>query len=408
LKILFSNLILTPDIILYDKAIAFDKKIKDIDDLETLKARYPQAEVLIYENSILLPTFANPHVHLEFSANRTTLSYGDFLTWLYSVISFREELLLKCNQSCLEETLSTLIEYGTTAIGEISSYGDDLVACANSKLKVVFFNEVIGANPATVDISFASFLERFKESQEFKSERFKPAVAIHSPYSVHYVLAKKALNVAKSEGCLVSVHFMESLAEREWLDKGTGEFAKFFKQFLNQTRPINDPLEFLELFEDVPTLFVHMVYANKREWEKVKDSTIIHCPISNRVLGNGVLDLSKPKHYLIATDGLSSNYSLNMFEELKATLFVHPHYPILPFAKELIVKATKEAHKVLGFEAGEIVKGKLADFQIISFEEGIEHFKKKEEMEIYLQLLLHTSKPKAVFIEGENFLERRK
>jgi len=397
-KILFSKLILTPDRILFNKAVAFDEKILEIGELEPLKKRYPQAKVLEFPDSILLPTFANPHLHLEFSANCGTLSFGDFLSWLYSVIAHREELLSACDENCIQETLNSLIQTGTTAIGEVSSYGEEIEVCASSKMKVVLFNEVIGANPATVDVSYSSFLERFSRAKKLESENFKSAVAIHSPYSVHYILAKRALEIARREGCLVSVHFMESLAERKWLDKGRGEFALFFQRLLGQSRPINDPLEFLELFEGLKTLYVHMVYANEKEWEKVKDSTIIHCPISNRLLGNGVLDLNKAKNYLIATDGLSSNYTLNMYEELRATLFLHPNRELLPFAKELIIRSTKMAHQTLGFNAGEIKEGKLADFQLVPLQENRKRCNLEE---AYQNILLYTSKPQAVFIQGE-------
>nr|3V7P_A Chain A, Amidohydrolase family protein [Nitratiruptor sp. SB155-2] len=392
--------ILTPQTIIQDKAVAFDKKIEAIDTVENLIKKYPNAAVEHDENSLLLPGFANPHLHLEFSANKATLQYGDFIPWLYSVIRHREDLLPLCDGACLEQTLSSIIQTGTTAIGAISSYGEDLQACIDSALKVVYFNEVIGSNAATADVMYASFLERFHQSKKHENERFKAAVAIHSPYSVHYILAKRALDIAKKYGSLVSVHFMESRAEREWLDKGSGEFAKFFKEFLNQTRPVNDTKSFLELFKELHTLFVHMVWANEEEIQTIAsyNAHIIHCPISNRLLGNGVLDLEKIKSipYAIATDGLSSNYSLNMYEELKAALFVHPNKEATTFAKELIIRATKAGYDALGFEGGEIAVGKDADMQLIDLPEGLTNVE-----DLYLHVILHTTKPKKVYIQGE-------
>ncbi len=399
MRILSPRYILTPDTIIEKRSVAFDDKIRAIDTEENLKKLYPEAALFQEPDSVLLPGFANPHLHLEFSANKATLSYGDFIPWLYSVIKYREELLPRCDQECLHQAIKTIMGTGTTAIGAISSYGEEMDICAQSPLKVQFFNEIIGSNPATADVMYASFLERFYASKKLQTERFKPAVAIHSPYSVHYVLAKKALQIAKKENTLVSTHFMESKAEREWLDNASGEFAKFFKELLGQSRPANDPMEFLELFEEHKTLFVHLVWANEAELEKISkmDSWAIHCPVSNRLLGNGVLDLDRLGSipYTLATDGLSSNYSLNMYEELKAALFVHPDEHASLFAKELIIRSTKGGYEALGFDGGEIAPGKDADMQLVCFPEDL-----SDPKDLYLHLILHTSRPKAIYIQG--------
>ncbi len=401
MRILHPRFILTPDKILTDQAVAFDSHIQAIGPKEELIRRFPDAALFEEPEALVMPGFANPHLHLEFSANKATLSYGDFIPWLYSVIEHREDLLPRCDRECLENTLRSLIASGTTAIGAVSSYGEDIEACATSPLKVQLFNEIIGSNPAAADVMYASFLERFHQCKKLENDHFKAAVAVHSPYSVHYVLAKKAIEIAKREKALVSTHFMESRAEREWLDSGTGEFATFFKKLLGQTRPVNNPLEFLELFEEVPTLFVHMVWANEQELKKVAsmEATIVHCPISNRLLGNGVLDLERiaPIPYTLATDGLSSNYTLNLYEELKAALFVHPNQEATTFAKELIVRSTKGGYEALNFEGGVIEEGVPADLQIVAIPEDL-----KDPEDIYLHLILHTQKPKAVYIQGVN------
>ncbi len=402
MKILRAKYILTPDIILRDQAVAFNKKIIAIDSFDNLLQDYPNATVYDYSDSLLLPTFANPHIHLEFSANEATLSYGDFISWLNSVIAHRERLLQRCNEECIQSAIDTLINSGTSAIGEISSYGEEMEVLAKSPLYVRFFNEVIGSNPAVVDAMYASFLERFARSKKLQSRRFRADIAIHAPYSVHYILAKKVLEIAQREECLVSVHFAESMAERQWLDSGKGEFLKFFKKFLNQSKPINEPIRFLELFKNTKNLFVHMVWAKEEEWKLIKSfqSAIIHCPISNRLLGNGVLDLQKvsPLPYTIATDGLSSNYSLNMYEELKAALFVHPNKDATLFAKELLINATKTAHQILGFEGGEISIGKPASMQVVAIPKDLEHLE-----EIYLHTILHTTSLLKVFIDGKAY-----
>ena len=56
------------------------------------KEKYPNIEhKYCGKDSVLMPGLINAHVHVEFSANKTDLSYGDFINWLYSVIENREK-----------------------------------------------------------------------------------------------------------------------------------------------------------------------------------------------------------------------------------------------------------------------------------------------------------------------------
>jgi cytosine/adenosine deaminase-related metal-dependent hydrolase len=94
MKIINTDFIYTPDGFIQDQAVAFTDTIQDIDTLETLKKKYPDAKVIqTEENSILYPGFINTHVHLEFSANKTSLQYGSFMPWLDSVIEHRDDLM---------------------------------------------------------------------------------------------------------------------------------------------------------------------------------------------------------------------------------------------------------------------------------------------------------------------------
>jgi len=120
-------------------SVAFDKKIKKIAPFDELIELYPDAQVTtLRENSLLMPGLINAHVHIEFSANKTQLSYGDFINWLYSVIENREELIGGCDISCMDKACESMLENGITTFGAISSHGMDLDACANAKQNVVF------------------------------------------------------------------------------------------------------------------------------------------------------------------------------------------------------------------------------------------------------------------------------
>jgi aminodeoxyfutalosine deaminase len=401
MNIISPNYILTPDKLIKDLSIAYDKKIHKIAPLEELKQEFPDAQVIqLAKNSLIMPGLINAHVHIEFSANKTQLSYGDFINWLYSVIENREDLIGGCDQNCMAKAIDTMLDHGITTFGAISSHAMDLDACANAKQNVVFFNELIGSQAVMADALFTDFLARLDASKSIQRENFIPAVAIHSPYSVHPILIKKALEIVQAEDLKLTAHFMESEAERSWLDDSKGDFQEFFKKFLNQEHNVSDSKEFLEHFDQIPTLLTHVVKSNEDELTKIKNSnhTIIHCPISNRLLGNGILNIKELNEHkipwIIATDGLSSNYKLDLFEEMKISLFTHANAPLNDFSKQLIAAATKNPADALGLNTGEIAAGKNADMLVIDLES-------EPNEELATHLILHHYNISKVFINGK-------
>ena len=190
----------SPNKLLSNLSIAFDTDIKKIALLDDLKKEFPNAKITtLKKNSLVMPGLINAHVHIEFSANKTKLSYGDFINWLYSVIENREELMGECKEECMEKAIDSMLESGITTFGAVSSHGMDLEACRQAKQNVVYFNELIGSQATMADTLFGDFISRLDGSKSIKRDGFYPAVAIHSPYSVHPVLIKKALQIVKSE-----------------------------------------------------------------------------------------------------------------------------------------------------------------------------------------------------------------
>jgi len=406
MKILASTWVLTCDenfSIIHDGAVVFTDKIIEIDYKERIQKKYPDIEITqLEENSVLMPGLVNSHVHLEFSANSSTLKYGNFMDWLDSVIKNREELINKANNEVINAQLKKIQKTGTTTIGAISSYGFELEACAKSNLNVVYFNEVIGSKPDMIDTLFSDFKARLNNSKKYASNRFFPAIAIHSPYSVHPILLQHCLNIARNEDLAVSSHFLESPQEHQWLHKNEGGFLNFFKNFLGQEKAVTKPMEFLNTFSGIKKLsFTHCVETNKEELEKIKSlgAYINHCPTSNRLLNNNKLDLTKIKDikFSIGTDGLSSNNSLSMFDELRNALMIHTEENCVDLSKKLLRAATFKGSSALGLNnKGSIQKGFDADIICIKMPDKVESID-----DLALNIILHTKFVKQMYIGGE-------
>jgi aminodeoxyfutalosine deaminase len=400
MKILLADTLFSDGTILRNHGIIFDKTIIEVASNDDLRERYSDQCLELGSGSILVPGLINAHVHLEFSANRSTLTYGEFMPWLSSVIAARDELINSCDDECITQAIKTMLHNGITAFGAVSSYGFDLTPCAEASQKVVYFNELIGSDPKMADALYADFQERLFASQEVMREGFYPSIAIHSPYSVHRILIQKALKYAREKELRVTTHFMESRAEREWLDTNSGAFAPFFQNFLKQTQAANTAEEFLSYFRDTPTLFTHVIQASDNELSTLSEGkhTIIHCPISNRLLGNGVLDLASLKtnniRFVCGTDGLSSNYALDLFEEMKIALFIHPNDDLQGLAQQLWQSVTADAAEALRLNCGKIIPTFDADFLVMRVGYPI-----NEQLPIHLITQPHTIE--SVYIQGE-------
>ena len=405
MKILTASYILTFDenfTILKDGCIVFDEKIIELASYDITIKKYPNIEIIsLGENSVLMPGLINSHIHLEFSANKTTLKYGSFYSWLNSVIRHREKLIEKAKTSLITQELKKLLKTGTTTIGAISSYSFDLEACLKSPINTIFFCEVIGSKADMIDTLFIDFKARLKDAQKHNSKRFQTGIAIHSPYSVHPFLVREVLNIAKEQNLPVTSHFLESKDEKDWLNKDEGSFLDFFKNFLNQEKATTKPLEFLNLFKGVKNLsFTHCVEASNEDFSKIKElnATINHCVSSNRFLNNSRLNLESLGNipFSIGTDGLSSNNSLSMFDELRVALYTHYEKNIIKFSKTLLNAATVNGAKALGVKKGSLIKDFDADIIGFCLPDKIE-----EVEDIYMQIILHTKYVDKIVIGGE-------
>ncbi len=401
MKIISADFIYTPEGFIANRAVAFTDTIQEVDTLEVLKSKYPDASIINTEpNSVLFPGFINTHVHLEFSANKTSLKYGSFMPWLDSVIEHREALVSACDNAVMMQECEAMMRSGITTFGAISSFGNELEVCEKTPQRVVFFNELIGSNAQYADMLYGDFMERVKASMSCEaSSRITPAVAIHSPYSVHPIILQKAVNVAKEHTLPLSAHFLESQAEREWLEHGEGELKGFFKKYFSTETPVTNIQEFMYAFDTYPTHFTHCVQANQVELDYLaqKGHSVAHCPRSNRYLGCGRLAIENLKQpYSVATDGLSSNDSLSIFDELRAALMLHHQAPINALASRLLQTVTADAADILGLNCGKIEEGKASDFAIVTLNES-----PKRAEELALWCILQTKEVSALYIEGE-------
>lgn len=383
-------------------------EILTIGSYATLCEQYPNVPCNYYESCAITPALANLHLHLEFNQNEGLLHFGDFGKWLNSVIANREYLMNADLESAMKQGIQECLQSGVGFVGAISSYGYDLEILAESPLRVLYFNEVIGSKVEALDILFQNFLARLQDSKSLQDKRFTSAVAIHSPYSVHPKLLEKTLGIVRAENLPLSVHLLESQAEKEWLESSSGYFKEFYQRFFgSDAQAFYSVQSFLEFFQNIKnTYFVHCLEADSSVLATIASlqGKIISCPKSNRLLNSKFLNLQSLKQYKIpfclGTDGKSSNDSLSLLDELRIALFAYPNEPLELLARELLLSVTRNAFLNTNFKLGVLKVGNLADFAVFKMP--------KTKGFLAQNLILYAKEAKALYINGLEVLENLK
>ncbi len=361
--------------ILHNGAIAFEEnkdKILAVGDYEALCSQFPNAKTHFFPQGILLPSLINTHIHFEFGSHLAQFCYGDFGAWLDSLMTSRDEVLNSGNSSetIILQGINDQINAGVGSVGAISSYGNDMTALASSPLRVVYFNEAIGSNPSAIDFLYAHILERLERAKSLHSPTFIPAIALHSPYSLHPIMAQKLIDIAAKDKLPLSAHFLESAHEREWLTQNIKE-------------------EEAKMIESL-------------------QASIITCPRSNRLLNNAFFTRSllrnKKISLALGTDGKSSNNNVNLLDELRTSLYAYPQEDILALAKSLILSATLYGAKTLGLNNGTLSEGKNVDFAIFEFSQPLFQTHQSHPNQSPLHFILHATKPTHLFINAKAVL----
>lgn len=406
--------------ILHNGGIAFEEgkdKIIKVGDYKELCSLYPNAKMHFYPHSVLLPALINAHIHFEFGAHLAQFCYGDFGAWLDSLMRNRDEVftLMQNLQTLFQEGIQEQLESGVGSVGAVSSYGSDMHALAKSPLRVVYFNEAIGSNPSAIDFLYNNILERLEEAKLLASCTFTPALALHSPYSLHPIMAQKLVALAAQEHLPLSTHFLESTYEREWLTQNSGYFKDFFHKFMKVENPKSfyTPQSFLDMLTPLQNnalSLTHCLQITQEEVEKIKSlqASIITCPRSNRLLNNAFFSrkLLVDSHIPLAigTDGKSSNHNVNLLDELRTALYGYEKEEIMELAKSLLLSATLYGAKALGLNNGSLCEGKNVDFALFSFTQPLYDSKHAHPDQSPLQFILHATKPTKLFISAKAVL----
>ena len=347
-------------------------KIEDIGNVSKLRKSYKGIEELNFGKGILLPGFINAHIHLELGWIKNEIgNFKGFTRWLQQIIKAkREGISNKEIEDSVKEGIKSQIKSGVTTVGEISSYdGLDIPILKKSGLRTVLFREAVDSKEDTLDYN------KFERSNLYE-ERLFP----HAPYSCNPGLLEKALKSHKKSKRPLGIHLAESKEEIEFVNRKANSIEnevfplidkKSFKR--NKATSPYEYLKTLGFFDHSKVTTIHMVQVEPKEVQEINNLNIgiVLCPRSNLFLQVGIPPLkeySKLKRIGLGTDGLSSNYNLDFFEEIRVLDLLWSEALGKESSYEAVYAATLGGARALFLEdkIGSIEIGKEADLIFLS------------------------------------------
>lgn len=344
-----------------------------------LAAAFPTADRWDLGEAALLPGLVNCHTHLELSDLPAPAANGSFATWLVTLIERRRQLPLAAQAAAALAGAQTLLESGTTCVGEVSMSGQSLAPLLRLGLRGVVYREVLGLPPEEAaerrDAARADLQVMQRAAQ---GGLLRVGLSPHSPYSLSEELFRAcgALGLGARIPCCI--HVAEAPEEVEFLSTGQGAIPRLLYPAVRfpvplARRPAGTPVEYLEALGVLAwrPLLIHAVHVAARDIEHMAryDVSVAHCPRSNARLSGGVAPVpdfrSRGIPVALGTDSLASVPTLDLWDEMRAALEIHAGR-LAP--AEVLEMATLGGARALGLadQVGSLQVGKRADLIAVS------------------------------------------
>jgi cytosine/adenosine deaminase-related metal-dependent hydrolase len=308
------------------------------------------------------PGLVDAHAHLELSFLAGALTPGiEFGAWVGQVIARRRTASASTLAAAVARGARALLESGTTTVGDVDSTGASARALAATPLRHVLYREVLDAyDPARTAPALATLARRLAPRTR-RTEGLSP----HAPFTVSPKLLAALGELASRRRSPVAVHWSETEAEVEWLERGAGPLAPLLGPSPRRSG--------LELLRDARLLgprlaLVHGNHPSRGEPAALARAGVrlVHCPGCHAWFGRAPFPWERYRdagvRIALGTDSLASNDALDMRLEMARFAEAHPHAS----AREVWASATIDAAAALGLagEVGVLAPGAAADFVV--------------------------------------------
>jgi len=327
-----------------------------------------------FERCVIVPGFVNCHSHLEYAVYA---GFGDgqpFSDWIGLHVARKQLLDLDDMRAIATAGAFECLRSGITTVGDCSFAGAAADAAALTGLRAVVYLEVFGRDISALD----RFHELHERVAHLASERLVLGISPHAPYTC----TRELYEACAALGLPQATHLAESVAEREFLVDGTGDWSSF-AHMLVPPPGVTGIRMLAEAGLLGPRLMAaHCVHVDDEEIALLAahEIGVAHCPRSNGILGCGIAPLAELRAagiaVGIATDSPASTPSFDLFDELRTAIVAaraRERRPDALSAADALELATLGGARVLGLadELGSLVPGKQADLAVVSLDDSM-------------------------------------
>ena len=340
-------------------------------------------------DGVIVPGFINAHCHLELSHLNGVAQTGtgliDFISQVIKNRNHSPEII----QEAIAREEKNMIDSGIVAVGDISNTTDSFAQKRKENLYYYTFVEYFDLfqenNTDNIIQQYDAVFNQLIETAKNKKSKVP-----HAPYSVSRKLFTALCHAERSEASAeisryarndktISIHNQETPPENELFLSKTGDFISFYDRIgcISSDIPklekpsIYYALEYLQ--KENRNLFVHNTLTTKEDIENAhlqlsKEKAFwATCPNANLYIENCLPNYKNftetNAQVCIGTDSLTSNWQLNILEEMKTILKYQSYVDF----ETVLTWATINGAKALGFadSLGTIEIGKTPGLVLI-------------------------------------------
>ena len=322
------------------------------------------------KGNVLMPGLVTAHTHIPMTLLRGYGGGCDLQTWLNQWI-FPAEAKLD-DQAVAAGTalgLAEMIANGITCIADMYMHTPAIAQqvleagiSANLSVGGVYFGAPDQFSPDTCG-DCGNQIRLTEEWHGAGDGQILVDASIHGEYTSNAPLWKWMADYAQKKGLGMHVHVSETQTEHQGSLDRNGK----------------TPIQTLDQYGvwDTRAIAAHCVWTTPEDWAVMaaKGISCVHNPVSNLKLGSGVAQIPAMKkagvNIALGTDGVSSNNSTDLFQEMKFAAVLHPGVSRDPLALQpldALRMATCDGARALGRKTGRIAPGYTADLILVDFD----------------------------------------